>query len=64
MLIGHSYMFFYDVSVQMFCPFLKVGCFYYYCVIGTFMYPEWQFFVKSVFCLFSGLLIHFLNDVF
>lgn len=28
------------------------------------MYPEYQFFVKSIFCLFSGLLIHFLNGVF
>ena len=67
-LVGHLYIFFEEMSVQIICPFL-IGCLFSFCWIIRFLYIIWichlsgmwfaNIFLQSVACLFIFLVVSF-----
>ena len=68
MLIFHLYTFFDEVSVQVFCPFFKLGCSFSYCWVSKVLYILWipviyHICLLQFFSLNFGLSFDFLNSV-
>lgn len=68
--VYHTYSFFCEVSIQVFCPFLYLGCLFgiklHVFFICVYMYSRYKSFFKYRYCkyflLVSGLPIHFFSQ--